>query len=274
VLLTGGTAVIPHVDTFLNEKLGVEVEYLNPFQQVFVGSAISPEMVAADAHMLSETVGLALRSTENSKVELDLMPAEILAGKEFEKKTPFFIVSAIFFVITMALWAVYMYGKAIDAEELLRVATSKEQKLRGIGSDINGMTDAIKAEEAVLNEITTLLDERKQLVVVTKALRDTIPPGLWVSTFSTEIPPAPRVSSARNQDDPDAEPPPPPPPRFELKGLGYKDLVNGQTIKDLANAIKEKEAFQDAEVVQLPQDKREDLQSYWISATLKDQLPK
>ena len=34
VLLTGGTSVIPFTDTFLREKLSVEVDYFNPFLNV------------------------------------------------------------------------------------------------------------------------------------------------------------------------------------------------------------------------------------------------
>ena len=37
VLLTGGSSIIPHMDTFFREKLKVDVDYLNPFVNVTVG---------------------------------------------------------------------------------------------------------------------------------------------------------------------------------------------------------------------------------------------
>lgn len=276
VLLTGGTSIIPHVDTFLNEKLGVEVEYLNPFQEVYVGSAIDTDQVALDAHMLSETVGLALRACEAAKIELDLMPPEILAGKEFEKKTPMFILAGVFLVLTCALWALFMQGRAVDASDELRLAKQQEQKLRGIGSDINRATDAIKKEEAVLEEITDLLDQRKVFVEVTEALRSVVPEGAWITSFATEIPEKPKTSSrssssSRRSDD--DEPPALPPAKFQLQGLGYQDVVDGQVVKDLAGNLKELDAFSDARVVQLPLPKRKDILSFWVEVTLRDPLP-
>jgi len=48
VLLTGGSSVIPHTDTFFKEKLKVDVAYLNPFVNIAVGPEVTGERVAAD----------------------------------------------------------------------------------------------------------------------------------------------------------------------------------------------------------------------------------
>ena len=46
VLLTGGTSVIPYTESFFREKLGVEIGYFNPFENVPVADSIDTEEVA------------------------------------------------------------------------------------------------------------------------------------------------------------------------------------------------------------------------------------
>ena len=61
VLLTGGSAVMTYLDVFLQEKLDIEIAYLNPLEGVALGKNVDEEDINADWHLLSEVVGMARR---------------------------------------------------------------------------------------------------------------------------------------------------------------------------------------------------------------------
>lgn len=107
VLLTGGSAVLPHLDTFFREKLQVEVSYLNPFTNVAVSSRINREKAGVDAFVLAETVGLALRRSLACPIEINLMPPEIVKRKSFKKRIPFFGLAAAGVLLSLGIWTMY-----------------------------------------------------------------------------------------------------------------------------------------------------------------------
>jgi type IV pilus assembly protein PilM len=80
-LLTGCSSVIPHTDTFFREKLGVDVEYFNPFVNISVSPDVDIEVLEGQLHMLGEVSGLALRYSLACPVEINLLPPEIVAAR-------------------------------------------------------------------------------------------------------------------------------------------------------------------------------------------------
>ena len=71
VFLTGGSSIIPHVDTFFRDKLKVDVEYLNPFSAVSVAESIDADQVNNDLQSLGEVVGLALRRALTARMAME-----------------------------------------------------------------------------------------------------------------------------------------------------------------------------------------------------------
>ena len=105
VLLSGGSSIIPYADTFFQEKLKVDVEYLNPFRQVVVGDGVDQDAVGGDMHLLAEAVGLGLRRSLSCPVEINLMPPDLVARKILRGRQPYFVVSAVSLVLIMlCLW--------------------------------------------------------------------------------------------------------------------------------------------------------------------------
>ena len=74
LLLCGGSSIMPEMDSFLKEKLGIEVEYLNPFRSVAVSNHIPADEVGGKMHLLGEVTGLALRWAYSCPMEINLMP--------------------------------------------------------------------------------------------------------------------------------------------------------------------------------------------------------
>ena len=75
---------MPYTAQFFAEKLGVPVEYFNPFRSLQIDPGIDLEELAKSAHALGEVVGLGLRNLAHCPVELNLMPESTLRWQSFK----------------------------------------------------------------------------------------------------------------------------------------------------------------------------------------------
>ena len=74
IFLCGGTAGLPYMREFFNEKLEVPIEFFNPLRNVTAAAPAPAAELARYAHLLGEVVGLALRSVSSCPMELNLLP--------------------------------------------------------------------------------------------------------------------------------------------------------------------------------------------------------
>jgi len=98
LFLTGGSSTMAFTETFFQDKLKVDVSYLNPFQSSIVrlGPNIERQSLAEKAHLYSEVVGVALRTVE-CPVEISLMSEKSKRDKEVQGKLPYYYISAMIF---------------------------------------------------------------------------------------------------------------------------------------------------------------------------------
>ena len=89
VLLTGASAQLPYMQNFFEEKLQVEVDFLNPFQTVGYPSHIDAEQFGRDAFSLPALVGLALRRGLSCPVEINssIIPRRLSGSTLFAART-------------------------------------------------------------------------------------------------------------------------------------------------------------------------------------------
>jgi type IV pilus assembly protein PilM len=181
VLLTGGSAVLPHLDTFFREKLQVEVSYLNPFTNVAVSNRINREKAGVDAFVLAETVGLALRRSLACPIEINLMPPEIVKRKSFKKRIPFFGLAAAGVLLSLGIWTMYekqmaqLYGfqcekvtAKLDACKKMQAKLKKAEKNR---EEIQQRADALRG----VIELRSAWQKRVD------AVRKSLFEGMWLT---------------------------------------------------------------------------------------------
>src|SRR5438132_1780924 len=73
IFLCGGSAGMPYMREFFNEKLQVPIEFFNPLRNVTAAALAPAAELARSAHLLGEVVGLALRSVSSCPMELNLL---------------------------------------------------------------------------------------------------------------------------------------------------------------------------------------------------------
>jgi len=253
------------VDTFINEKLGVEVEYLNPFERVYVGDAIGAEVIEGDAHMMSEIVGLALREAVDCPIELDLIPPYIKSEKEFQKKIPILVGCMALLVLTLFGWALFFMSKSAGVGRDLAAKQSQVADLKRYTSQIESVVSHARGIEDTLGILDERVDDRKTFIDILAAIRSQMPAGAWLTRVETDL------RDLRNPQQGEKEPS----DVIQFQGLFYKDTVKPDQIKrDLIQRLNAMDLFSEASIVKIPTDDRLNLQSYWIKVTLNDRLPR
>ncbi len=180
MLLTGGSSVLPHLDTFFREKLQVEVAYLNPFTNVGLSNRINREKAGGDAFVLAETVGLALRRSLACPIEINLMPPEIVKRKSFKKRIPFFGLAAAGVLLSLFIWTMYVKQMGeLYAFQNTQVA----EKLEVCKDKQTHLVKAEKAKEAVkrkADEVMLVMLERTAWLKRVDAIRKSLFDGMWL----------------------------------------------------------------------------------------------
>lgn len=185
ILITGGTSLIPYTDSFLHEKLKVEVDYLNPFLNVAVSSNIDSEEIGETAHLLGEVVGLALRRTLPCPIELDLMPAKVQEQKAFRKKQPLLIASMLFVVIAVILWGVYFYQMGSLAKQRAENINQRLQSLTSLENRMKGEEAALTDVRNRVEEIGAEIGKRSSWVELLEDVHSALVEGMWLSSLES-----------------------------------------------------------------------------------------
>ena len=94
VILCGGSASMPYMREFFQEKLQLPVEFFHPLRNVTVDARSTPRRSRSRRICSAKLVGLALRSATTCPMELNLRPASVVRAHELTKRRPFFMLAA------------------------------------------------------------------------------------------------------------------------------------------------------------------------------------
>ncbi len=189
ILLTGGSSIIPHLDTFFREKLKVEVDYLNPFASVTVGESVDTARVEQDLHRLGEVTGLALRRALTCPVEINLIPPALIKRKDFRRRIPFFALAGVAAILTMLCWWIYFYRMGGMRKNTLERA---EERIRELVVTRKDMEAAARKRSEAEDNMRLLLDVvrlRTRWVEIVGELHKSTPEGVWIASLRPEFDP-------------------------------------------------------------------------------------
>lgn len=209
VLLTGGTALMPHMDTFFREKLQVEVEFFNPFVNVAVDEKFGASLDdAGNAGLmqLGGVVGLALRRSMHCPVEINLLPPDLVARKAFRRRIPYLVLSAVGVVLAMMCWSLYAKQLIRGYNEQHDVVKGRLDEISGLQRTIDGLHGEQQEYERKADLLGAMAANRNAYARTLEALRAGLLPGMWL----TRLQPEPAASGTGYD-------------RLTVEGLVYED---------------------------------------------------
>ncbi len=187
ILLAGGSSVIPHLDTFFNEKLRVNVEYLNPFSSISISPDLSIEQLNMDVTVLGEVVGLGIRHSGNAAIEINLMPASIVAQKIMRKRRPFFVLSVILASVVMGVWAWYFHHMAGLASENITKVEAEQRRLERLESELKDAKKIQQKEEKEVGKLVNLVASKTSWLLVIEGIHSAMYEGMWLTSFQPVV---------------------------------------------------------------------------------------
>ena len=184
VLLTGGSSIMPHTDTFFREKLKVDVDYLNPFANIAVSEQIDAERIGGDLNCLGEVSGLALRRSLACPVEMNLMPPDLKAKKAFRKRQPFFALTGIGVVLIMLCWWVFSHRMRVLRNLQHERLEGEIAKLSKVERDLKREKSRKGASRAKLDTIIGVVRLRTQWLQMLDAIHTCLLDGMWLRSLT------------------------------------------------------------------------------------------
>ncbi|HAL91726.1 MAG TPA: hypothetical protein DCM68_01720 [Verrucomicrobia bacterium] len=261
LLLTGGSSVIPYTDTFLREKLNIETDYFNPFNNVAVAEQIPADQVGAHACEMGQLVGLALRQMHTCPIEINLLPPKAEEDKKFKRKQPLFAMAAGAVLLTLIVW-ISFYGRMTGVADGIRSKIdARVGELSAVENKLAQAEASVTAIEGKISKLTTLERRRGVWRSLLGGISAPLPEGMWLTRVSPlavlpgEAPAAAAdIPPPRGAPVPAAAPAPNVVVGLEIEGMGYLDRIKtSDAIGNYRDQLRESKWFSDkTEIVWQP----------------------
>ncbi len=181
--ITGGTALLPQIDTFFADSLGIEVEFFNPFASMAIGPQVDQEALGAEAAMLSATAGLALHAAGAAPIAINLLPPSLVEERAEKKKIPVVAAASVSLVAAAAcgLFAMYHSIDVVDAQdEAVAQVSSAASKF---DAAIKAAKEKVEAQAAKSGALRDLMLRRQLAIARLNAVRQAIGNDLWIERW-------------------------------------------------------------------------------------------
>ena len=246
LLLTGGSSVIPYTDTFLREKLNVETDYFNPFNNVAVSEQIPAEQVGAHACEMGQLVGLALRQMHTCPIEINLLPPKAEEDKKFKRKQPLFAMAAAAILMALMVWISFYSRMAGVADDIRSRIDARVAELSGVEKNLKQVEASVADVEGKIAELTSLEARRGVWRSLLGSISAPLPDGMWLTRVrplaalpggtapaeGAEPAAAPAVAGANNLVA-----------AIEIEGMGYQDRIKSEAVGKYRDQLREAKWF-------------------------------
>jgi type IV pilus assembly protein PilM len=212
VFLCGGAVTTPYMREFFREKLQCSIELFNPLRKVTVAKSVVIEEVTRFAHLLGELVGLALRSTMNCPMELNLRPASVVRRQRLAQRQPFFVLAGACFLLGLLAWAFYFMRVAQVDRQVADTLQVDVERMRELETRIKRLGQETAMLDAAARPLLEAIDDRGTWLRILDDLNERLPKeDIWI----TELAPTSEgrivgETGAAGADAPAYNPTPPP----------------------------------------------------------------
>ena len=182
VFLCGGSASMPYMREFFQEKLQLPIDFFHPLRNVTVGEAVNTEDVARSAHLLGELVGLALRSAMTCPMELNLRPASVVRAHEIKRRRPFLVLAAACFVLGLLGWGFYYQRAASITRQTTERLAEKVGAMRHVASQMENVRKQTAALDSAAAPLVAAVNERSFWPEIIEDLNARLPKEhIWIT---------------------------------------------------------------------------------------------
>ena len=181
--LTGGTALLPQIDEFFTNELGIEVEFFNPFERIRIGSAVDSSALESDGARLAATAGLALHEIGSAHFAINLLPPSLVLAREEKAKVPFILVGGLTLTLALVFFGLGIGNEAAVVEAQRDAVQAKVTVLEKTYRKVTEAQKAFDGAQAEAETLRLLLTSRSAMVQRLTAVRTALLPGMWIDRW-------------------------------------------------------------------------------------------
>ena len=181
--LTGGSALLPQVDVFFSESLGIEVEFFNPFEAVAVGPKVDVAALEADGALLASTVGLALHQVDAARFAVNLLPPSLVEARAEKKKIPFLVAAGLCLAAGLALVMLAINQQTAVVKAQRDAVQTKVSQLENFEKKVKSSQEKLTEAEESATAIAERLATRSKSIQRLNAVRESLVSGMWIEKW-------------------------------------------------------------------------------------------
>ena len=184
--LTGGSALLPQVDTFFAEALGIEIAFFNPFEAIAVGPRVDAAALESDGALVAATAGLAVHLSGAARFAVNLLPPSIVEERAEKAKIPVVAAAGVALVAALAL-VMLAFNRQADVLTAQRDAVAtRVDALDALDKKVKAATEKLEAAEGEAETLRRLLLGRCAAVQRLNAVRSSLTPGMWIEKWGED----------------------------------------------------------------------------------------
>jgi type IV pilus assembly protein PilM len=183
--LTGGSALLPEIDTFFAESLSLEVEFLNPFERVRLSRRIDEEAIGVDAALLASTVGVALNMTDSARFAINLLPPSIVDARAEKAKIPFVAAGGVALVAALAVVWLGVNREIEVLQSRYDVVQAEKNRLENLEKKVKANEQQFESESEEAQKLRTIVTSRAAAVQRMRVLQSAVSKveGAWIEKW-------------------------------------------------------------------------------------------
>ena len=182
IFLCGGSASVPYMREFFQEKLQLPIEFFNPLRNVAVAEAAPSEEVARSAYLLGELVGLALRTATACPMELNLRPAVVVKRQQLQKRQPFFVAAAACIILALLGFGFYYARAARATQRATQQLQEKIDTMRAAETQIERLRKQAASTDALAAPLIQAINDRSFWIELIEELNERLPKeDIWIT---------------------------------------------------------------------------------------------
>ncbi len=182
IFLAGGCAVTPGLREIVQGGFQLPTEPFDSLRNVALAETASLEDVRRSSHLLGEPVGLALRTTTDCLMKLNLRPPNVVRRHQMEKRRPFLIAAAICFVLGLLIWSLSYAQAAQTFRRRTEQAQTRIDALRATERKIDALRKKIAVDESMAAPFIAAINDRGFWIEIIEELNARLPrENIWIT---------------------------------------------------------------------------------------------
>ncbi|MBQ4335935.1 MAG: pilus assembly protein PilM [Lentisphaeria bacterium] len=198
MLLAGGGSLMHYTQEFFQEKLRIDVDYLNVFIGIQIGEEVNRQKLLDIAPMFSELIGMGLRHLGICPVDISLVPERIIFQQDFVQKRPYFYGSALLILFCLACFLMAVLHRAEKSNQMVRETRGEVEKTLKMQSRIKKLNGELGSARGEYEEAMSFVRARSSWTDMLLELQSMIPNNMFLVSLEgkgTEIAPAQNQSA-------------------------------------------------------------------------------